>query len=140
MNSSEIDWARILTRAAQLPEEAFEFVREGMKHTVQMRRRMDGSEAGAAVETVAGRRARAERHITGKELCEGLRDLASQRWGVLAPTVLRRWGIDGTEDFGTIVYALIDRGELKAGPDDSIDDFKGVYDFEGAFASAAFRN
>lgn len=140
MNSSEIDWPRILTRAAQLPEEAFEFVREGMKHTLQQRCRLDGSETGAAVEPAAGRRGRTEQQITGRELCKGLRDLATQRWGVLAPTVLRRWGIEGTEDFGTIVYALIDRGELRAGPDDSIEDFKGVYDFAEAFASGVFRN
>jgi len=58
-----------------------------------------------------------------------------QRYGLLAGTVLARWGVKRTDDFGTIVYAMIDRGELRASDRDSFEDFKGVFDFAETFAS-----
>lgn len=73
------------------------------------------------------------RHVSGEDLCWGLRDLALQRWGRLASTVLRRWGVFSTEDFGRMVFALVDHGLLQKQPEDSIDDFVDVFDFESAF-------
>ena len=73
------------------------------------------------------------RHVSGQELCWGLRDLAVKRWGMLAKTVLRRWKVKRTEDFGKIVFALIDDGQLRKQPGDTLDDFKNVYDFDEAF-------
>ena len=73
------------------------------------------------------------RHVSGQQLCTGMRDLAVRRWGLLAGTVLRRWGIRSTLDFGRIVYALIDAGMMSRTPDDSLDDFKAVFDFSAAF-------
>ncbi len=32
-------------------------------------------------------------HVTGRQLCESIRDLALDRYGLMAPSVLRRWGI-----------------------------------------------
>jgi uncharacterized repeat protein (TIGR04138 family) len=75
------------------------------------------------------------RHISGQQLCIGLRDFAIRRYGLLAGTVLTRWGVQTTEDFGTIVYALIDREELRASDRDTIEDFKAVFDFAEAFGS-----
>lgn len=108
------------------PEEAFDFVREGLRHTTQT---LHGSLDD--VGELAGDR----RHVTGQQLCLGLRDLAVQRYGLLARTVLARWGVRKTEDLGTIVYALIDRAELRAGEHDSIADFNAVFDFAEAFDS-----
>ncbi|UCG32211.1 MAG: hypothetical protein JSU68_11150 [Phycisphaerales bacterium] len=73
------------------------------------------------------------RHVSGQELCWGLRDLAVKRWGLLAKTVLRQWKVKRTEDFGKIVFALIDEGKLRRQAGDSIDDFKNVFDFDEAF-------
>jgi uncharacterized repeat protein (TIGR04138 family) len=67
----------------------------------------------------------------------GMRDLAIERYGLLAPTVLSRWGIKRTEDFGVIVYAMIDRKELRSSPQDSFSDFQGVFDFDEAFGALA---
>ncbi len=75
------------------------------------------------------------RHITGQQLCLGLRDFALRQYGLLARTVLTRWGIHRTEDFGTIVYALIDAGQLRRSREDAIEDFANVYDFDEAFAT-----
>lgn len=124
MKSPEVDWPEIRTRAAAFPEEAFDFVRDGLKHTVTS---LHGPAHSAAAAM------NPKRHVTGQQLCMGLRDLAQQRWGMLAGTVLRKWGLTRTEDFGTIVYAMIDRRELRASEGDSIDDFRGVFDFDEAF-------
>lgn len=126
MNSgSSLDWPSIRDRASQFPEEAFDFVREGLRHSVQtLHGKLDDID-GPPDE---------RRHVTGQQLCMGLRDLAITRYGLLAKTVLHRWGVRKSDDFGTIVYAMIDRGELRSSDRDSIDDFKGVFDFAEAFS------
>lgn len=73
------------------------------------------------------------RHITGRELAEGCRDLAIERWGLMARSVLDFWGIRSTRDFGAIVFALVECGVLVKQDDDSMDDFDHVYDFGDAF-------
>ena len=73
------------------------------------------------------------RHITGRELAEGCRDLALARYGLLARSVLEFWGIRSTHDLGQIVFALVECGVLVKQDDDMLDDFEGVYDFADAF-------
>lgn len=73
------------------------------------------------------------RHISGRELAEGCRDLALERWGPLARTVLAYWGIHSTRDLGELVFALVDCGVLVRQADDSLRDFEAVYDFEAVF-------
>ncbi len=75
---------------------------------------------------------RLNRHIGGEDLCWGLRDLAQRQWGLLASTVLRYWGIRSTRDFGRMVFALVQNGLLQKQPDDRIEDFDNIYDFETA--------
>ena len=73
------------------------------------------------------------RHITGQELAEGCRDLAIERFGPMARTVLEHWGIHSTTDMGEIVYALIECRVLIKQDDDSLEDFQDVFDFDDAF-------
>lgn len=73
------------------------------------------------------------RHITGRELAEGVRDLAIERFGPMARTVLEHWGIRSTGDVGEIVFALVECGILIKQDEDCIGDFLGVFDFEEAF-------
>jgi uncharacterized repeat protein (TIGR04138 family) len=73
------------------------------------------------------------RHISGAELADGVRRLALARFGPLARTVLEHWGIRSTEDLGEIVFALVDCGILMKQDEDTLDDFRGVFDFEEAF-------
>ncbi|MBX3385974.1 MAG: hypothetical protein KF768_05335 [Phycisphaeraceae bacterium] len=122
----QVDWAAIRSRAAAFPEEAFQFVREGLAHTV--------NSVHGEVERDASRVADERYHVTGQQLCLGLRDLALERYGMLARTVMNKWGVRRTDDFGVMVYALIDRNELRAGERDCFDDFCGVFDFDEAFA------
>lgn len=73
------------------------------------------------------------RHVTGAELLEGIRQYALQQYGPMARTVLEYWGITATEDFGRIVFALVNVGVLRKQPQDRIEDFIGVYEFDEAF-------
>ena len=73
------------------------------------------------------------RHISGAELARACRDLALDRYGVMARLVLDFWGIRQTEDIGDIVFALVDLGLLISQSHDTRDDFAGVYDFDTAF-------
>jgi uncharacterized repeat protein (TIGR04138 family) len=72
-------------------------------------------------------------HISGPELLEGIRQLGLQHFGMLCPIVFRRWGIQTTDDFGHIVFRMIESGDMKKTPNDSIDQFLGVYDFSRVF-------
>ena len=73
------------------------------------------------------------RHITGAELCEAVRDLALERFGVMARLVLEYWGVRSTSDLGDIVFTMVDLELLMSQPNDSRHDFWEVFDFEDAF-------
>jgi uncharacterized repeat protein (TIGR04138 family) len=73
------------------------------------------------------------RHISGRELAEGCRDLALERWGLMARSVLEFWGIRSTRDLGEIVFALVDCGVLVKRDEDMLADFEDVFCFEDAF-------
>jgi uncharacterized repeat protein (TIGR04138 family) len=73
------------------------------------------------------------RHVSGRELCYGCRDMAIEEFGPLARTVLEHWNIRKTEDFGEIVFNLVERGLLAKTENDSRGDFAGVFDFDSAF-------
>ncbi len=77
--------------------------------------------------------AESSRHVTGRQLCETLREIAIARWGMMASTVLRAWGIKSTRDFGRLVFAFVDAGHWQKQPTDSIEDFTDVYSFREAF-------
>ena len=101
------------------PPEAYDFVQQGLSYTVQM---IHGPAA----------KPRVSRHVSGQELCEGIREYALKQYGLLARTVLHHWNIEGTIDFGRIVFALIEAGQMQKTEDDTIEDFRNVYDFKAA--------
>jgi uncharacterized repeat protein (TIGR04138 family) len=74
-----------------------------------------------------------ERHVTGQQLCEAIREFALEQYGYMAKDVLASWGIHATGDFGEIVFNLIRIGQMRKTAEDSRDDFENVYDFETAF-------
>jgi len=86
-------------------------------------------------------------HISGPELLDGIRQLGLQHFGMLCLHVFKSWGISSTDDFGHIVFQLIEAGEMRKTPNDQLTDFFGVYDFRKAFVddytldtSEAFRS
>jgi uncharacterized repeat protein (TIGR04138 family) len=74
-----------------------------------------------------------ERHVTGKELVDGIRAYACQEYGPMAFRVLKSWGITRTLDFGCIVFNLIGKGIFGKTPQDKLEDFADGYDFRDAF-------
>jgi uncharacterized repeat protein (TIGR04138 family) len=82
----------------------------------------------------------ARRHLSGAELAWACRDLALEQFGLLAAAVLSHWGVHTTDDFGKIVFMLIDVGLLARQPSDKLEDFDRVYDFAEVFkAGAGYR-
>ena len=77
-----------------------------------------------------------ERHITGQQLCEAIRQYAVQQYGMLAKNVLNEWGVHRTSDFGEIVFNLIDIGQMKKTATDRREDFDNVFDFDDGLKDA----
>lgn len=73
------------------------------------------------------------RHVSGSELAGAVRELALERYGPLARTVLEHWGVESTSDLGEIVFLLVECGVLTKQPSDTREDFEDVYTFEEAF-------
>lgn len=73
------------------------------------------------------------RHINAAELASSCRELALERFGVMSRVVLERWGILGTSDLGEIVFTLVELGFLVKQPNDTREEFAGLFDFQAAF-------
>jgi uncharacterized repeat protein (TIGR04138 family) len=105
---------------------------------LQMRLLLEGeaAERGAHRIDEAGlrQRRRAERHVSGQQLCEAARQFGQQQYGFLAKTVLATWGIRSTADIGEIVFNMIDIGQMRKTRSDKREDFHDVFDFHDAFA------
>ncbi len=73
------------------------------------------------------------RHVSGAELLDGIRELALARFGPMAKTVFEQWGVGRTEDFGEIVFQLVETGLLGKTEADQPSDFARGYDFDEIF-------
>lgn len=75
-------------------------------------------------------------HVTGPELLEAIRRFALDRYGLMTADVLREWGVTTTQDFGEIVFHLVEAELLSKTEEDRLEDFRDVYAFEDAFNPA----
>lgn len=103
----------VVRRDGRYHVNAYRFVYEGLDFTIKRLKR-DG-------------------HVTGRELLEGIRDLAIEQFGGLALMVFGNWGVRATCDFGNIVFNLVNANLMGRSASDSPDDFKEVYDFHEVF-------
>ncbi len=71
-------------------------------------------------------------HVSGRELLEGVRTLALREFGLMARTVLSMWGIHKTDDFGEIVFNLIDAKFMSKTDEDTRADFHDLFDLNTA--------
>ena len=92
---------------------AWRFVLSGVESTIEMLHATD--------------------HISGVELLEGLREIASKQFGPMAKEVLNHWGIYTTRDIGNIVFGLLAANLLENSENDLIEDFDDVFDFQKVF-------
>jgi uncharacterized repeat protein (TIGR04138 family) len=116
--------AEIVRRDPRYAYEAYEFVFAALTHSQKMLGRLPREEKSAEVE--------AQHHVSGPELLQGVRDLALHEFGLMARTVFRRWGINQTDDFGEIVFNLVEATLMSKTTDDTRRDFHAVYDLDRA--------
>ena len=99
--------------------DAYVFLRDALDFTTKQQKKVRGA-------TV--------RHVSGPELLGGVRQYALKEFGPMVMTVFDSWGIHSSEDIGNMVFNLIGAGIFGKTEDDSIEDFRNVYDFEEVFA------
>ncbi|MBI4970936.1 MAG: hypothetical protein HZC17_03755 [Candidatus Omnitrophica bacterium] len=73
------------------------------------------------------------RHVSGRELLSAVKEYGFDQYGFLASKVFESWGVKETVDFGHIVFDLVEMDVLRKTEQDSIEDFRGVYQFTEAF-------
>jgi uncharacterized repeat protein (TIGR04138 family) len=98
--------------------EAYVFLRDALDFTIKQQKKIKGAPV---------------RHVAGPELLEGVREYAVKEFGPMVLTVFDNWGIRCCEDIGHMVFNLIDAGIFGRTEEDSIEDFKDVYDFGEVF-------
>jgi len=116
--SFEMALAKIQAKDPRYHREAYLFVREALDHTQK---------------AIAKNPRSRIRHVSGQELLEGIRAFALQQFGPMAKSVLAEWGICRCEDFGEIVFNMVEVGWLAKTNKDSRADFENGYDFDAAF-------
>ena len=110
----------ILKRDSRYDRDSYYFVREGLDFTLKLLKKQTRTNP-------------VHRHVSGQELLEGLRRYALDQFGPMAKTVLDYWGIRKCDDFGRIVFNMVEKNVLGKTEQDSLEDFKGGFDFEEAF-------
>jgi uncharacterized repeat protein (TIGR04138 family) len=115
--------AELVRRNPRYAYEAYEFVFAALAHTQQLLgKEPPPAEPSGEIEP--------HHHVSGRELLEGIRDLALQEFGLMARTVFHMWGIERTDDFGEIVFNLVENELMSKTDQDDRRDFQGVYDLD----------
>jgi len=99
----------VLRKDRRYARESYHFVQEALEHAFALRGKRE--------------------HVTGQDLLDAIKDLAGDKFGLLAPTVFRTWGVDSTLDFGHIVFNLVGAELMSKRPEDSLEDFREGFDF-----------
>lgn len=109
---------KILVQDKRYDRDAYLFLREALDYTQKSvgKHRRDGVQ-----------------HVSGGELLAGIRNAAIDQFGPMVPTVFSEWGIRSCEDFGEMVFLLVEYNVLAKTENDSREDFKSGYDFYDAF-------
>lgn len=110
--------AQLVIENPRYPAEAYAFLREVMAFTSQTLKKPEHGPG---------------RHMSGRELLDGMRRYALQEFGPIARTVLASMGITRTEDLGELVFSLVNCGILGKTEEDRKSDFANGYDFREAF-------
>ena len=110
---------KIVAKDRRYTREAYLFVREALDHTQKLIGKPQKDDA--------------PRHVSGQQLLNGIREYGLQQYGPMTMAVLNEWGLRCCEDFGEIVFNMVENSLLAKTDQDSRDDFKGGYTFEDAF-------
>lgn len=97
---------------------AYRFVRESLDYTLKTLKRTSPA---------------SQRHVSGPELLEGIKQYTLKEFGPMSKLVLNEWGINCCEDFGQIVFNLVQHGVLGKSDSDRLEDFSEIFTFDEAF-------
>ncbi len=103
----------ICEKDSRYKQDAYEFVMEALAYSQNKFRRL--------------------KHVSGTELLEGMKELLLNKYGPMTLSVLNYWGIRSTEDFGHIVFNLVENKVLSKSEEDDIESFRDGYDFQEVF-------
>lgn len=109
---------RVLAKDTRYPRDAYLFVREGLDFTQKLITKENKGQ---------------QRHVSGQELLDGIRQFALSEYGPMVTTVLEEWGIHNCQDFGEIVFNMVESGLLAKTEKDTREDFANGYEFDDAF-------
>ena len=109
---------QMLAKDSRYSRDAYHFVKDALDHTQKL---VNKNSQGKL------------RHVSGQELLEGIRDYAISEFGPMALTVFEEWGIRNCQDFGEIVFNMVESKLLAKTEQDSRDDFMKGYDFDETF-------
>src|SRR5881275_3687867 len=108
----------IVANDPRYQRDAYAFLRDALDFSTKQQKKIKGVSV---------------RHVTGPELLDGARRYALKEFGPMVMTVFDNWGIHSCEDIGNMVFNLIGAGIFGKTEEDSIEDFKNVYDFGEVF-------
>jgi uncharacterized repeat protein (TIGR04138 family) len=109
---------RIREQDDRFSQEAYPFVMEGLEYTLHH----------------IGER----RHVSARELLDGLCLYSKERFGVLGVEVMGNWGIRNAFDIGQIVFQLVEAGILARQKSDRLEDFDIEFDLREAIEQRYF--
>lgn len=114
--------SRILEKDRRYDREAYVFLRHALDHCHKLLLKA----AGKKKEGV-------ENHVTVTQLLDGIRSYALLEYGPMAMMVLNSWGVEKCEDFGDIVFNMVEFRLLSTTENDTREEFKKGYSFYEAF-------
>jgi uncharacterized repeat protein (TIGR04138 family) len=109
---------QIIEKDPRYHHDAYLFMREALEFTQRNIRSQKREQVG---------------HVTGTELLDGIRRYALEQFGPMVMTVLAEWGVRCCEDFGELVFIMVEHNLLAKTDNDTREDFKGGYSFGDAF-------
>ena len=125
LNMQQLNFDDVLTRMVEqnprYHRDAYLFLREALDFTQKVIAKSNKN------------RGRDGSHITGQELLNGIREYALAIYGPMTMTVFDEWGITSCEDFGQMVFLMIENNLLRKTDQDRPEDFKNGFSFEEAF-------
>ena len=133
MHQHTIDLNQIFQAAGGYSPACFPFIRDGLAHTSKTVHGQSEDPSADIAQDLG--LVDDSRHVDGAQLCLGLREHAINRYGLLAKSVLNKWGIYETRDFGKIIFALVEANLMRTTDEDTIEDFDNIYDFDEEFTT-----
>jgi uncharacterized repeat protein (TIGR04138 family) len=109
----------IVSEDPRFERDAYFFLRDALDYTAKLRKKQRETDGCG--------------HVTGQQLLEGVRQYALKQYGPMVMTVFTYWGLKQSFDFGEMVYHLIRLGTFGKTETDSIEDFRGGFNFQDAF-------